>query len=459
MIGTIAPHRRIARIILALFCTALLAGCFAPPLPAEAASKPQGTIRHFARLDDADTDTVGTGRTIGGDGQKDLGFTLNLTGAGAVTRIVLKDATHNRTWDTSSGGNPVLVVQGDDGRIFNTTSGIGIVPFILGTNLTPWVNDRTATMAEDATFEVTVHFSDKSTDQAKITVKALPQPKPTAEIVSAAFLGERDIKVTGPQRIGGLPFDPSPYKLVTEVRVKGEGEITGFRLHLAKEGTDVWSTMLDGDSRLLVVLSADATQMLNKADGRVAIPLKGEAVFRLVADSDETLAAGKTRTIVTVQMDGDRVLEKDAALPKTEEKGKLALDFLGRGNYDFTGPDAKPAANLTRDYNIRAKLPKAAKLTGIKIVGSWEADKKTVRQTWDTVPATANHAVVVTREDGKPLNRMDGAISEQVEEGDTLFLWFDAEQDLTKGSKFTVTFLFSDGSILEERVESPAKAK
>lgn len=438
-----------------LFC---IGAVLIASVPAMAA---QGSIRTFKLLDDAETDVAGAGTSVNADSLADAGFSVSLSGAGAITRVILKNTTANKTWDTSTrSGNPVLVVKaGEQNAVANTSGGIGIVPFIIGGEISVWVNDRKTVLADDATFEITLHFVDKSTVTSKIDVKGLPKPAAEIKIAAAEYKGAQKLRIEGLQRAQkkGKRQGRGDDSLVTEVKLSGTGVVSGFSIRntLQKE-EKVWDTGIDDKNDLLIVISGDAQTMLNKENGNIEIPVNGEVTFRLVVENDEAFANERARkTLLVHTSDGKTIqhrVEKSAA-PQPAATGEMkikSVEYRGKGAYDFVGDGVKPAANLTPDKFIAVSLEASGTLTGIKITGSWEdAAGKKHTQTWDTLATGNNPAIAVTRADGKPLNRLDGSISEALNGSDSLLLWFDTNKGIAKKYTFAITMLFSDGKVLE----------
>ena len=448
----------------ALFCLTTLI----PAFPAEAA---MGNIRSFELLSDADTDVVGKGTTIAADGKKDAGFSVTLTGAGAITRVTLKNLTANKTWDSSrSGAEAILAVRGGEkDSILNSSGSLGLFPFILGTEFTIWINDREEALAKDATFELTVHFVDNTSTKQKVDVKGIAREEPESEagataqgqIVSADYLGRKDVQLSGQTSVRGHTIDNKAAKLIVEAKVRGKGTIVGLRLKNVGSPAGTWDTDMDDASKLLIV-SAGNGAILNKTDGSVSLAIDGERRLLLIAEDESALASTTAKTELYVYMDGNRVFKMpvkraapgDSSVAVGSSGDFKSLSFRGRGSYDFVGEDPKPGSNLNPDYAIALAPKTAGTVTGIKIVGSWPSGKEQKTVTWDTVPTSKNHAIVLTRADGKPLNRLDGSVSERIEAGEELLVWFDTDEDVSRNHSFKVTLLYSDGKVVTGEVSA-----
>ena len=446
----------LAAFLAALFCTALL-------MQAPSAEAAMGSIRSFTLI--GESDAAHKDVTTKGD----AGFSVSLTGAGAITRVTLKDLTAGKTWDSSrSGGAAMLAVRGgENDEVLNSNGSLGLFPFILGTQFTIWTDDRNTVLAKDATFELTVHFADGSSTVQKLDVKGIAKPgsgssgtgSSAGQIVSARYIGRQTATLSGPGTIKGHALERSAPKLVVEARVRGKGTITGFRLRNQSGPAGTWDTGMNDASKLLLVAN-ESGALFNKSDGSVSIAIDGERTLHLAVTEDDALSNSSAHTVLFMYMDGNRVFQLPVDRSGSSsggtgsQTGFKSLDYRGRGSYDFVGEDPKPGSNLNPDYSIAMAPNAAGTITGVKIVGDWRTENSSYHQTWDTVPTSKNYAIVVTRADGRPINRLDGSISERIEAGEALYAWFDTDSEISRNLDFKVTLLYSDGKVVTGEIKT-----
>ncbi len=339
----------------------------------------------------------------------------------------------------------------------NTGRSLGLFPFLLGAQFSIWINDRESVLAKDAKLELTIHFADKTSAKATLDVKGIAVADKTGGIVSAEYKGLQRRDIPGLRRMRRAPRSRGRGDefLLTEVTLKEQGTIVGFRLRNTAGPAGTWDTAMERGNDLLLVLPPNSSEMLNDQDGAVNTPIDGERTFHLLAAENDALSNPDAQTTLYVFLDGNRTIQKQiaraGASAASSDGPKLkTVEFRGKGAYDFVSDADKPGANLNPDSFIAISLNATGTLSGIKVVGTWDAaDGKKASATWDSIPSNSNPALVVTRADGKPVNRLDGSLSEQIGGDDDLLIWFDTGAPITKSYSFTVTLLFSDGKALE----------
>ena len=436
-----------------------------------------GEISSFSLLDDANTDIAGKGTALGADGLKDAGFSVSLRGNGAITRITLADKISGRRWDTSvSSGGSLLAVRSEKGEMLNSGGKMALLAFVFGTRFSIWVNDRENTLEKDGTYELTVHFIDRSTVSSTLRVKGIAPAavplsgKPLLEprILSAVLLGQKDDDYAGPDHRNKKIGKSGVNDWVTAVRLNATGTITGFRLHNVGGIAGVWDTFPNSDYPLAAVMSDGSVtlpRIFNRDDGSVSIPIKGEMTFYLLVENNGSLQDRRTSTVLSVYID-DKVVERIVSKERYEAGGSfdvLSFSFNGRGKYDFVGESPKPGSNLVPDLGLTLVMDAIGTVNGVRVTGTWESNGKKITKTWDTIPANTNPLVAVTRADGKRLNKNDSTLSFPVKGRETLYFWIDNQEDVGANATFRADVAFSDGRIMtaswsDKPTAAPAKS-
>lgn len=419
-----------------------------------------GSVSSF-KLEETGADLVGAGRSLTPDGKGDASFSLTIKGSGVIVRFELKNTDSGQQWDTSGGNSPILLAQSRSGEALNTQTGMRAVAFVLETSVTLWVNDRGAILSKGGNFVVTAHFVDKSTASATLALKptaATPAPvTPTSppattgggiSILSAEMVGQGNRDLVG----GTAKFAPSglnDWELVA--RVKGSGTITGFKLTNTAGDAATWDT-LPASGTPFIAVTLPTTEVLNRADGSVSIPINGESTFHLWVEYSGSLGKEATRTKLVILMQDGSVAERTIGLPATQGKAAqiLSLDYRGVGYFDFVNSGKKPGSNINPDHRFDVEIEGAATITGVRVKNAGSGDR-----VWDTLAETNNPLVGVTERDGGLLNKSDGTLSHNVTGKTLLSLWVEEKGEMSKG-QYRVTLLLSDGRVLEK--ETPKGA-
>ncbi len=425
-----------------------------------------GEVSSFSLLDDKTRDIVGKGTTTGPDGVMDAGFTFNLRGNGALTRVILVNTTSGKRWDTSTAsGNPILGVLSDKGELLNSGGEMVLYAFVFGARLSIWINDRDTTLANDVTYEVTAYFVDKTTAKATVNVKGIAQQTATTPaqtsttgktttISSAILQGQKNEDFAGPATTNKKIGKSGKNDWMTEVNLNAVGTITGFRLRNTSGPAGTWDTFPNSNNPLIAVMSDGSVtlpKIFNKDDGSVSIPISGDMTFYLLVEDSGSLGERRTATVLSVYM-GDKVTEAVVTknLPETGTSfDVVSFDYNGRGKYDFVSDSSKLESNLVPDHGLALTLAARGTVNGVRITGSWDGkDGKKVSKTWDTIPGNTTPLVAVTRKDGKLQNKADSTISIPVSGKDTLYFWIDNEDEIGNNPNFRADIAFSDGRIL-----------
>lgn len=426
-----------------------------------------GEVSAFSLISDKGKDMVGANRNMAADGTHDAGFSLSVRGSGAITRIVLADVKNNARWDTSrSAGLPILAVYDDQGAALNKEGDLPIIGFVFGTRLTLWVNDRNSAIAKDGVFEVTVHFVDQSSASATVDVKGIAAvPSTSSEtltIVSALLKGPVSEDFTGPAVTNKKIGASGRNDWATELKVRGTGTITGFRLRNTSGAAGAWDTFPTSNNPLLAIMSDGSVtlpKIFNKADGTVAIPISGDMTFYLLAEDNGSLADDKTESSAAVYI-GNKIVEASVKRPEPADEALkvVSFDYRGRGRYDFVGTTPRLEKNLAPDMELVFSMTGGGTINGIRITGSWnDSDGRKVTKTWDTIAGNSNMPIAVTRADGKLLNRSDSTVSIAVKDRDTFSFWIDDDGEPGDVATFRADVAFSDGRILTGTWQAPVE--
>ena len=206
-----------------------------------------GSISSF-KFNEATADTIGSGYSQNPDGKKDASFAVDIKGSGVIVRFDLKNLTSGQSWDTTpNSSSSILLVQNRSAETMNTQNGMRALAFVLGTSATLSINDRDAILSKGGDFRLTVHFVDKSTASATVTVKPAAIPAPTTPpsagqaisilAVDLKGQGNRDL-VANTNKFAAIGVND--WELVT--RIKGSGTITGLKLINTAGDSAAWDS-------------------------------------------------------------------------------------------------------------------------------------------------------------------------------------------------------------------------
>lgn len=408
-----------------------------------------GSISSF-KFDESAADIIGAGYSQNPDGKKDASFAVDIKGSGVIVRFELKNINSGQTWDTTPNSNStILLVRNRSGETMNTQTGMRALAFVLGTSATLWINDRDTALSKGGEFQLTVHFVDKSTTSAAVTVKqtAVPAPAPATReaisILSAEVVGQGNRDLVGNTNkfaANGV----NDWELVAHV--KGSGTIVGLKLINTAGDAATWDSLAASGTPFIAV-TLPTTEVLNRADGTVNIPINGEATFHLWVENTGSLNKENTRTKLVVLMQDGSVSERTVTPPTQKTTGAqiLSLEYKGVGYFDFVNSSKKPGSNINPDYRFDVKLEGSVTIIGARI-----KDLNDTGRIWDTLPETSNWLVGVTEKDSGLLNRNDGTLSHSVKGETLLSLWVEEKGDMSKPAQYRVTLVLSDGKVLEK---------
>lgn len=413
-----------------------------------------GSITAFRFIESTD-DIIGASYSQKPDGKKDASFAVDIKGSGVIVRFDLKNLTSGQSWDTTpSSSSAILLVQNRSAEIMNTQNGMRALAFVLGTSATLSINDRDAILSKGGEFRLTVHFVDKSTASATVTIKpttiSTPTTPPTAgqaiSILSADLKGQgnRDL-VANTAKFGANGVND--WELVT--RIKGSGTITGLKLINTAGDSAAWDS-LPASGTPFIAATLPTTEVLNRADGSVNIPINGEMTLHLWIENTGSLSKENTRTKLIILMQDGSIAERTITPPvqKTTNGTNaqiLSLDYNGVGYFDFVNNSKKPGSNINPDYRFDIKMEGAATIVGVRI-----KDLNDSARVWDTLPDTNNWLVGVSEKDSGLLNKNDGSLSHNVQGETLLSLWIEEKGDMKKQTQYRVTLLLSNGKVLEK---------
>lgn len=425
--------------ILVCLCAFILLNSFYAAVPANAASL---KISGFTYEQDESANIVSP------DGKPTAAFSLSLSGASAITEITLENKDGAK-WSTNTP-NAFVSLVGSNGQIINSGGRLSVLPVLLAASYKLYISVDDKEIAKGDTFTVTV----KLVDGASLTHKADVAP---AQAVSddkqegitaarSAGISGYDLANTGKS----LGADGSKDTAIKAAFSFKNASIAGIKLQAdAGSARSAWDTLKGSGSPLLVVLDKNEN-IVNKADGSVAIAVAGDAEYTLLAqDSGGILAKSGYVVKLTVSLTDGRVFERVVDIAAaTPAKDTLTVEYKGKGKYDFAGENENLGSNLNADRQIEAALNAAGTITGIRI-------KSPGGKIRDTIPKNNNWLVVVTNANGDRLNKADGSVSIPVNGPAALSLWFE-EYGGAEGP-FTVTFVLANGQVIEAAAAKAAE--
>lgn len=405
-------------------------------------------VDSFSFVREKQADIVGDGRTLLPDGKPDANFFLSLRGVGIISQIQLKNLTNGQTWDTDAdAGYRVLLVQSKTGEILNNNTGLKSLFFLFGIQLNLWVNDQESVLSKNAEYEVTVYFMGGSVVRAKTNVVAQPAAKqetakaPSAEIISAVFLGQGSMDIVGPTPII-KPNGVNDWTIAAHIRANGT--ITGFRLTNTAGNSGEWDTLPDSPFPTLAVTGTNL-KLLSFPDGNIRIPIKGARTFYLWVENNGTLGKMSTRSKLIATLADGRIMERAITLSGLTDSTLqiLSADYRGISEYDFVGPKVTPGSNLNADLRFDLHIRGEGILTGVSI------QDLNNKNTWDTDFNSSNWLVGVSKQGTQLLNERDGTLSVPVKGVTPLFLWVEPQNADFKSGRYRITLTWGDGRILE----------
>ena len=422
-----------------------------------------GSISSF-KFNEATADTIGSGYSQNPDGKKDASFAVDIKGSGVIVRFDLKNLTSGQSWDTTpNSSSSILLVQNRSAETMNTQKGMRALAFVLGTSATLSINDRDAILSKGGDFRLTVHFVDKSTASATVTVKPVAIPTPTTPpsagqaisilAVDLKGQGNRDLVAnTNKFAANGV----NDWELVT--RIKGSGTITGLKLINTAGDSAAWDSLTTSGTPFIAV-TLPTTEVLNRADGTVNIPINGEMTLHLWVENTGSLNKENTRTKLVILMQDGSTAERTVTLPSQKTTTAvnaqiLSLDYNGVGYFDFVNSSKKPGSNINPDYRFDVKMEGTATIVGVRI-----KDLNDSARVWDTLPETNNGLVGVTEKDSGLLNKSDGSLSHSVQGETLLSLWVEEKGDMKKQTQYRITLVLNNGKVLEKDTPKAAKTE
>ena len=405
-------------------------------------------VDSFSFVREKQGDVVGEGRSLLPDGKPDVNFFLSLRGVGIISQIQLKNLTNGQIWDTDTdAGHRVLLVQDKAGEILNNTTGLKNLFFLFGIQLNLWVNDQESVLSKNAEFEVTVHFLGGSVTRTKTNVLAQPPAKqettktPSAEIISAIFLGQKSMDIAGPSptmQSNGVNDS------VIAVHMRANGTITGFRLTNTAGASGEWDTLPDSPFPTLAVTGTNM-KLLSFPDGNIRIPIKGVRTFYLWVENNGTLGKMTTRSKLISTLADGRIMERAVTLsaPSDTTLKVISADYRGVSGYDFVGPRVTPGSNLNADLQFDLYVRGEGTLTNVSIR---DISNKYI---WDTDYNSTNWLVGVSKKGTQLLNERDGTISVPLKGTTLLSLWVEPKDANSGSDRYQITLTWEDGRIMQ----------
>jgi len=397
-------------------------------------------------------DVLGPGESAVPDGKPDAVFTVNISGAGAISGFTIQSEDGKSAWDTTAGNRiPGIRVQDASGRVIVESNGtMTMTVFILATGIKLTVHDD-GSIARGGRFTVTAHFMDGSHSRGTVDIPPSVIPdKTTIQILSARWTGQGTRDITGPneQMHGDGVLDRS-----ARVSLRGKGVLTGVTVRSVEGEKAEWDT-LPGNSAWLVAVRM-GNKVLNKSDGTVEAPLDGESDLELLLTDTGALARGRSRfEAVLVFSDGTvltKEIERETDTPAEDEDlfaGSAVL--TGVGNRDLVGRNENRQGNGKPDWKIDLKVETPGTISGIIITNT-----SGPAGTWDTIPGNGHWLVAVTDANGNILNRNDGSVHVPIPRPTELQLWIEDNDSLgDERTRSRVTLVFDDGRNLSREIEN-----
>jgi hypothetical protein len=409
---------------------------------------------------DEKADVLGAGSSRTSDGKADASFNLTVSGAQAIKEIALKNDTTGKMWSSSpSGSTDLLLVKDSNGNIINSSGSMPLTPVLLQANFKLYINDAVNAIPKDSNFTVIVTLIDNNDVTGKMSVKGLAQPtvQPTVQANS-----DGGISLFEAKGISGHDFAGMSEKIWSDGKNDHQftlslnfSDVTVRAMKITAQTSyrkAEWDTVADNKLPIIAVIDS-GNNIMNKTDGTVSFPVKGTATYALLLqDIEGILADPSMRAKITISLSDGRIFEKEAVKGSAvTQKETFKVVYRGTGRYDFVGSNEKMQSNLNADRQIDAAINMSGAVTGVRVKCLSSG------RIWDTIEGNGNSLVVLTDDKGNVQNKSDGTISMALNGAKNLSLWFD-EEDNRKSGPYSVTFVMSNGQVLEASTGKTATA-
>jgi len=396
------------------------------------------------------SDRVGTGERSEPDGRPDARFTASISGAGALTGLLLKSDDGNATWDTTPGnGIWGMEVRDSSGKLLTESSGrLPLVPFLGGLGIEMAVADN-GEIARGGRFTLTARFLDNSESSTSIVVQRSTTPS-RISLRSAGWEG------TGPRDLTGrnetLRGDGNPDDRI-RLELDGSGTLVSVEVRNIVNGnpTAAWDT-IPGNGRWALAV-VEGNRMLNRSDGSVEVDLSGRTVLDLWMTDNGVISRGGNRFETVLRFSDGHILrgiiDEGTAEPTPTQSRGLEAMFAGEGERDLVGRNEERSGNGRRDWRVDVNLERSGTITGMKV-----ANVRGPAGEWDTLPGNGKWLLGVTQTDGEVLNRSNGSIRFSVPRSGELILWLENNGSLGKSeTRSVLTVTYDDGRVLENEIQ------
>ena len=392
---------------------------------------------------DEKADVMGAGTSRSADGRTDASFSLGVSGAQAITEISLRNETTGRMWSTSpSNSVQLLLVKNSGGNILNPSNRLPITPVLMGADFRLYINDAEGSIPTDADFTVIVRLIDDQEVTGKTRVNGLGHTYPYAS--STDGISAFEINGADGNNYRHFTLDLNFNNVnVRAIKISGQNYSTNI----------MWDTVERNNVPALKVIDS-GNNIMNRRDGTVDFTVRGTQRYALLAyDKDGILADRSAKAKIIISLSDGRTFEREASISNsTAFRDTLSVEYKGTGRYDFTGQDEKMESNARADRQIDAVLQTSGTIAGVRVRSASSG------WVWDTIPGNGKYLVVLTDDKGRRQNNSDGTVNMRVNGSTALSLWFDGD-NTKKDGPYTVTFVMSDGQVLEASTgDAPAAA-
>ena len=382
---------------------------------------------------DEKADVMGAGTSRSADGRTDASFSLGVSGAQAITEISLRNETTGRMWSTSpSNSVQLLLVKNSGGNILNPSNRLPITPVLMGADFRLYINDAEGSIPTDADFTVIVRLIDDQEVTGKTRVNGLGHTYPYAS--STDGISAFEINGADGNNYRHFTLDLNFNNVnVRAIKISGQNYSTNI----------MWDTVERNNVPALKVIDS-GNNIMNRRDGTVDFTVRGTQRYALLAyDKDGILADRSAKAKIIISLSDGRTFEREASISNsTAFRDTLSVEYKGTGRYDFTGQDEKMESNARADRQIDAVLQTSGTIAGVRVRSASSG------WVWDTIPGNGKYLVVLTDENGRRQNNYDGSVNMRINGTTALSLWFDGD-NTKKDGPYTVTFVMSDGQVIE----------
>lgn len=409
-------------------------------------------IALFEKRGLSDQDFAGENKKVGANGRNDYRFDAHFKLSEGIRvngiRITAENGGQKAQWDSlPSGQAPLAVVIDESNNILNKTD--GSLSFGGDIRCIIFVDDKDGLLDKPNS---AVKLLATLSDGRMIERNAVEGKKSVAaDSVTVEYSGASKFDFVGQSKKFESNMNADSF---IKIAVNAVGKITGVRVSNLKN-SQKWDTVPSSKTPLAVVMTTDGKR-LNKADGSVAIDIKGTEEFNIAFDEEKEPKSGPY--LVTIVFDDGRLIEGKSAAPAagkkeggTAAKAERSVLFTAQKPasvaVDLVGKNKKKGASGSKDMALTIKADGKGVITALVLTDSTGAG-------WDTLASNNGRWLLGVREGSKFLNAANGTVQLKVNGTKSYQLLMQNNGKLNaKSGKLLLTATWSDGEVSETELK------